>query len=360
MKKLINDVPDVVREQLEGLAMAHPELHVHFDPNFVCRRSIPNGKVALVSGGGSGHEPLHAGFVGLGMLDGACPGEIFTSPTPDQIYECAKEVDQGAGVLFIVKNYTGDVLNFEAAAEFCFAEGMKVQCIVIDDDVSVAGGSGTAGRRGVGTTVCAEKIVGAAAEAGYSFEQCAALCRKVNQHGRSMGLALTSCTVPAAGTPTFDLPEDQVEIGIGIHGEPGVARVSMKQADELVETLMEHILDDPMYVRTARELNGETGEWNEVELVSQPFESGDRFIALINGMGGTPVSELYGVYRKFALTCKKKKLHVARSRVGTYISCLDMQGVSITLVRADDEMIKLWDARAVTPSFCSPLCDTPT
>lgn len=357
MKKLINDVHSVVREQLEGLAMAHPELHVHFDPNFICRKDIPEGKVALVSGGGSGHEPLHSGFVGLGMLDGACPGEIFTSPTPDQIYECAKAVDRGAGVLFIVKNYTGDVLNFETAAELCFADGMKVQCILIDDDVAVAGGAGTAGRRGVGTTVLAEKIVGAAAQAGYSFEECAALCRKVNQHGKSMGLALTSCTVPAAGKPTFMLPEDQVEIGIGIHGEAGTARIALKPIDELVEILMEHILDDPLYVRMARELNHRTGEWNDVELVSRPFASGDRYIALINGMGGTPLSELYVAYRKFSGICESRQLNIVRSRVGTYISCLDMQGLSITLLRVDDEMIRLWDARAVTSGFCSPLCD---
>ena len=204
MKKLINAVEDVVKEQLEGMAIAHPDLlKIHFEPNFVVRADAPvKGKVALVSGGGSGHEPMHGGFVGMGMLAGACPGEVFTSPTPDQMYECAKAVDGGAGVLFLVKNYTGDVMNFELAAEMAAADGIKVQSILIDDDAAVKDSLYTAGRRGVGTTVLAEKIVGGAAEAGYSLEQCADLCRKVNQYGRSIGIALTSCTVPAAGKPT--------------------------------------------------------------------------------------------------------------------------------------------------------------
>jgi hypothetical protein len=213
MKKLINAVDDVIKEQLQGMALAHPELTVNIDPRYIYRADAPvKGKVALVSGGGSGHEPMHGGFVGLGMLDGACPGEIFTSPTPDQMYECAKAVDSGAGVLFIVKNYTGDVLNFETAAELVHAEGIKVQNILIDDDVAVKDSLYTAGRRGVGTTVLAEKIVGAAAESQYNLEQCAALCRKVNQCGRSMGMALTSCTVPAAGKPTFELGDDEIDL----------------------------------------------------------------------------------------------------------------------------------------------------
>ena len=235
MKKLINAVEDVVTEQLEGLAIAHPDiLKVHFEPKYVTRADAPvAGKVALVSGGGSGHEPMHGGFVGMGMLDGACPGEVFTSPTPDQMYECAKAVNSGEGVLFIVKNYTGDVMNFEMAAEMAAADGIKVQSILIDDDAAVKDSTWTAGRRGVGTTVLAEKIVGAAAEAGYNLDQCADLCRKVNQYGRSMGMALTSCIVPAAGKPTFDLGDDEMEIGIGIHGEPGRERLKMKTGDEI-------------------------------------------------------------------------------------------------------------------------------
>ncbi|MDX1523753.1 MAG: dihydroxyacetone kinase subunit DhaK, partial [Anaerolineae bacterium] len=212
MKKLINAVDDVVKEQLEGMAVAHPEVKVHISPHYVYRADAPvEGKVAIVSGGGSGHEPMHGGFVGMGMLDGACPGEVFTSPTPDQMYECAKVVNSGAGVLFLVKNYTGDVLNFETAAELAHAEGIPVQSILIDDDVAVKDSLYTAGRRGVGTTVLMEKIVGAAAEAGYDLDQCADLARKVNLNGRSMGMALTSCIVPAAGKPTFDLGEDEIE-----------------------------------------------------------------------------------------------------------------------------------------------------
>ena len=234
MKKLINGVEDVVKEQLEGVAVAHPDyVKVNFEPYYVYRADAPvSGKVALVSGGGSGHEPMHGGFVGIGMLDGACPGEVFTSPTPDQMYECAKAVDSGDGVLMIVKNYTGDVLNFETAAELVYADGVKVQNILIDDDAAVKDSLYTAGRRGVGTTVLAEKIVGGAAEAGYSLEQCSDLCRKVNQYGRSMGMALTSCIVPAAGKPTFDLEDDKFELGIGIHGEPGRQRLDMTEADD--------------------------------------------------------------------------------------------------------------------------------
>src|SRR5690606_33983751 len=246
------------------------------------------GKVAMVSGGGSGHEPMHGGFVGMGMLDGACPGEVFTSPTPDQMYECAKAVDSGEGVLFIVKNYTGDVLNFETAAELAHADGIKVQTILIDDDVAVKDSLYTAGRRGVGTTVLAEKIVGAAAEAGYSLEQCADLCRRVSQYGRSMGMALTSCTVPAAGKPTFELGENEIEIGIGIHGEPGQRRMEMTTADEITEILATEILDDPAYSRTVREWDNENGEWVDKELTDEPFQSGDRVIAFVNSMGGTP------------------------------------------------------------------------
>ncbi len=350
MKKLINDVENVVREQLEGMALAHPELTVKFDPYYVYRADAPvKGKVAIVSGGGSGHEPMHGGFVGKGMLDGACPGEVFTSPTPDQMYECAKAVDSGEGVLFMVKNYTGDVMNFEAAAELVSAEGIKVQNILIDDDVAVKDSLYTAGRRGVGTTVLAEKIVGAAAEAGYDLEKCSDLCRKVNQYGRSFGVALTSCTVPAAGKPTFELGEDEVEMGIGIHGEPGTHRMPIKSVDEMTQYAAEQIIDDPAYTRIVREWDGE--QWVEKELIDEPFASGDNVIAFVNSMGGTPVSELYAVYRKLDEVCKAKGINIVRNLVGPYITSLEMQGFSITLLKVDEEMLKLWDAPVKTPGL---------
>ena len=353
MKKLINAVEDVVTEQLEGLAIAHPDiLKVHFEPKYVTRADAPvAGKVALVSGGGSGHEPMHGGFVGMGMLDGACPGEVFTSPTPDQMYECAKAVNSGEGVLFIVKNYTGDVMNFEMAAEMAAADGIKVQSILIDDDAAVKDSTWTAGRRGVGTTVLAEKIVGAAAEAGYNLDQCADLCRKVNQYGRSMGMALTSCIVPAAGKPTFDLGDDEMEIGIGIHGEPGRERLKMKTGDEITSMIALAIIEDEAYTRTVREWNNEDGEWFELELTDDPFQSGDQVIAFVNSMGGTPLSELYAVYRKLNEICEAKGLTIVRNLIGPYITSLEMQGFSITLLKADDEILKFWDAPANTPGL---------
>ena len=353
MKKLINAIDDVVKEQLEGMAVAHPDqLMVHFEPNFVYRADAPvAGKVAIVSGGGSGHEPMHGGFVGMGMLDGACPGEVFTSPTPDQMYECANKVDGGAGVLFIVKNYTGDVMNFELAAELAHAEGVKVQSILIDDDAAVKDSLYTAGRRGVGTTVLAEKIVGAAAEAGYDLAQCSDLCRKVNQYGRSMGMALTSCIVPAAGKPTFDLPDDEMEIGIGIHGEPGRKRMKMATADEITEMLTLAILDDGPYTRTVREWDNEAGDWYDLELTDAPFQEGDEVIAFVNSMGGTPVSELYAVYGKLAEICEAKGVKIVRNLIGPYITSLEMQGISITLLKSDEEVLKFWDAPVKTPGL---------
>ncbi len=353
MKKLINAVEDVVKEQLEGMAVAHPDmLKIHFEPNFVVRADAPvQGKVALISGGGSGHEPMHGGFVGKGMLDAACPGEVFTSPTPDQMYEAAKAVDGGAGVLFLVKNYTGDVLNFETAAELAYADGIKVQSILIDDDAAVKDSLYTAGRRGVGTTVLAEKIVGAAAEAGYSLDQCADLARKVNQNGRSLGMALTSCTVPAAGKPTFDLGENEFEFGIGIHGEPGRERLPMKTADEITEMMASAILDDGPYTRTVREWDNEAGDWVEKELTDPPFKSGDHIIAFVNSMGGTPVSELYAIYRKLAEICDNRGIKIVRNLIGPYITSLEMQGFSLTLLKADDEILKFWDAPVVTPGL---------
>lgn len=329
MKKLINNAENVVREELEGIALAHPDLvKIHFDPNFILRADAPvKGKTAIISGGGSGHEPMHGGFVGYGMLDAACPGAVFTSPTPDQMYEAAKAADSGNGVLFIVKNYTGDVMNFEMAAELLASEGVQVESVIIDDDVAVQNSLYTAGRRGVGTTVLAEKICGGAAEAGLSLPQLAELCRKVNGWGRSMGMALTSCTVPHVGKPTFDLPEDQMEIGIGIHGEPGRTRLPLKTADEIVEMLMTAILQD------------------------LPFKDGDEVLLFVNSMGGTPLIELYIAYRKAHQLAQQHGLRVVRNLVGPYITSLEMAGVSITLLKLDDELRKWWDAPVYTPAL---------
>ncbi|MCO5185077.1 MAG: dihydroxyacetone kinase subunit DhaK [Anaerolineae bacterium] len=352
MKKLINGIDDVVREQLQGMAAAHPELSVHIDPHYIVRGDAPvAGKVAVISGGGSGHEPMHGGFVGVGMLDGACPGEVFTSPTPDQMYECGMAANSGAGVLFLVKNYTGDVMNFEMAAEMLAAEGVPVQSILIDDDVAVKDSLYTAGRRGVGTTVIIEKIVGAAAEAGYNLDQCADLARKVNSYGRSMGMALTSCIVPAAGKPTFDLGDDEIEIGIGIHGEPGQKRMPMTSADAITEMMALEIIEDDAYTRTVREWDTENGIWVELELTDEPLAAGDSVIAFVNSMGGTPVSELYAVYRKLAAVCEDKGITIARNLIGPYITSLEMQGFSITLVKVDDEILKFWDAPVNTPGL---------
>ncbi|MBD2083568.1 dihydroxyacetone kinase subunit DhaK [Trichocoleus sp. ST-U3] len=353
MKKLINNSDNVVRESLEGMAAAHPDLiKVHFDPHFIYRVEAPiPGKVALISGGGSGHEPMHGGFVGLGMLDAACPGEVFTSPTPDQMLEAAKLVTGGAGVLNIVKNYSGDVMNFEMAAELAHSEDIPVRNILIDDDIAVKDSLYTQGRRGVGATVLAEKICGAAAQQGYDLKQVANLCRQVNLNGHSMGMALTSCTVPAKGSPTFSLGDDEIESGIGIHGEPGRQRMSLKSADEITEMLAVSIIEDRDYTRTVREWDADKGEWVEQELIDPAFESGDRVLAFVNSMGGTPLSELYIVYRKLAEICEKKKLQIVRNLIGPYITSLDMQGCSITLLKLDDEMIQLWDAPVKTPAL---------
>lgn len=329
MKKLINKPEDVVLEELQGIEIAHPDLvKVHYDPNFIVRADAPvQGKVGVISGGGSGHEPMHGGFVGMGMLDAACPGAVFTSPTPDQMLEATKAVNGGKGVLHIVKNYTGDVMNFEMAADLARSEGIEVESVVIDDDVAVKDSLYTAGRRGVGSTVLAEKLVGAAAEQRRSLKDVAAVCTKVKNLGRSMGMALTSCTVPHVGKPTFDLPENEMEIGIGIHGEPGRKRLPLKPADEIVEMLMEPIVGDG------------------------PFKSGDEVLMFVNGMGGTPLVELYIVYRKAYEIATKHGLKVVRNLIGPYITSLEMAGTSITLLKMDDDMLKLWDAPVNTPGL---------
>ena len=353
MKKLINQPEEFVRESLAGMAAAHSNLlKVNFEPKFVYRADAPiQGKVAIISGGGSGHEPMHAGFVGMGMLDAACPGEVFTSPTPDQMLEAGKKVDGGAGVLYIVKNYSGDVMNFEMATELARSEGIRVLNVLIDDDIAVKDSLYTQGRRGVGTTVLAEKICGAAAEQGYDLKRVADLCRRVNLNGRSMGVALTSCTVPARMTPTFELSEIEMEIGIGIHGEPGRERMPLKSVDEITEMLAMSIIEDSSYTRTVREWDEDKGDWADVELVDPKWLNGDRVLAFVNGMGGTPLSELYIVYRKLAEICQKQGIEIVRNSIGSYITSLEMQGCSITLLKLDDEMIQLWDAPVNTPSW---------
>jgi len=329
MKKLINDPDDVVRDSLRGLAAAHPDLlRVSFDPIYVVRADAPlPGKVGVLSGGGSGHEPMHGGFVGRGMLDAACPGQVFTSPTPDQIDAATRAIDGGAGVLHIVKNYTGDIMNFEMAAELCQASGIEVRAVVIDDDVAVQNSLYTAGRRGVGLTVLAEKLAGAAAARGCDLTSLEALCRRVNANGRSMGMALTSCTVPAAGKPTFALGEEEMELGIGIHGEPGRKRVPLRPAREIAQHLTSAVVSD------------------------LPFRSGDTAIVMVNGMGGTPLLELYLVYNEVASILRGEGIEPARRLVGNYITSLDMAGCSVTLLRADAEMLSLWDDPVLTPGL---------
>ena len=329
MKKLINRPEDVVKEALQGIAAAHGDLvRVSLEPQYIVRGDAPvTGKVGVLSGGGSGHEPMHGGFVGPGMLDAACPGAVFTSPTPDQILAATQAVNGGAGVLHIVKNYTGDVMNFDMAAELAGYEGIEVKAVVIDDDVAVKDSLYTAGRRGVGLTVLAEKMTGAAAEERRSLEEVAEVCRKVNGWGRSMGMALTSCTVPQAGKPTFDLPEDEMEIGIGIHGEPGRTRMKLKTSAEITAILANAVLDD------------------------LPFERGNEVLAFVNGMGGTPLIELYGVYHELAKILAGRGIKIARNLVGSYITSLEMAGCSITLLKLDEELIQLWDAPVKTPAL---------
>ena len=329
MKKLINDPNDVVVEALRGIEGAHPELRVDHDNKVIYRGDAPKkDKVGLISGGGSGHEPLHGGFVGFGMLDAACAGDVFTSPVPGQILAATKLVDGGAGILHVVKNYTGDVMNFEMAAELAAAEtGARVVSVVTDDDVAVQDSTWTAGRRGVGTTVLLEKIAGAAAEQGRDLDEVARIARTVNANGRSMGLALTSCTVPAVGRPTFDLGDDEMELGVGIHGEPGRQRIPLAPASEIASMLVEPILAD------------------------LPFVKGDPVIAFVNGLGGTPLIELYVMFNEVQKVLSGRGVQIARSLVGSYITSLDMAGVSITLLRVDDELLSLWDAPVNTSAL---------
>ena len=329
MKKLINDPGDVVADALRGVEAAHADrVRVDHDLKIIYRKDAPKqGKVGLISGGGSGHEPMHGGFVGLGMLDAACCGEVFTSPVPDQMMAATTAVDGGAGVLHIVKNYTGDVMNFEMAAEMAEADsGVRVASIVTDDDVAVQDSLYTAGRRGVGITVLLEKLAGAAAEEGRDLDAVLELAKTVNGNGRSMGMALTSCTVPAAGKPTFELGEDEMEMGIGIHGEPGRQKLPLAPASEVAQQLVEPILKDHDF-------------------------TGAPAIVMMNGMGGTPLIELYLMYGEVAKLLQAHGISVARNLVGNYITSLEMAGCSLTVLRADEEMLKLWDAPVNTPGL---------
>jgi len=329
VKKFLNNPDDLVPESLAGLEAAHSDLlTVDLESQIVVRKGAPvSGKVALVSGGGSGHEPLHGGFVGIGMLDAACPGAVFTSPVPDQMLAATKAVDGGAGVVHIVKNYTGDVLNFRMAAELAEDDGIQVESVLTNDDVAVEDSLYTAGRRGVGVTVLVEKIAGAKAEAGGTLAEVAGIARKVNAQGRSFGVALTSCATPSSNGPIFDIGPDEMEFGVGIHGEPGRKRDRVKPAGEIVEQMTSAILAD----------------------LDPP--SGSNVLAFVNGLGGTPLIELYVVYNELTKQLEKYGLTATRNLVGNYITSLEMAGVSITLLALDDELTALWDAPVHTPAL---------
>ena len=323
MKKLINDVSDVLAESLDGFAAAHGDIvELGADRKFVRRKTLVPGKAALLSGGGSGHEPLHAGFVGHGMLDAACPGQVFTSPTPDQMIAAAEAVDTGGGVLFIVKNYEGDVMNFDMAREM---SGCHIETVITDDDVAVENSLYTTGRRGVAGTLVVEKVVGAAAERGADLTALKALGDRVNRQTRSMGVALTSCTVPAAGKPTFALGPDEIEMGVGIHGEPGRRRVALLSANAIAEEMVAAIAGD--------------------------FGAKGDALLFVNGFGGTPAMELYLMYQAAAAQLAKHGITPRRSLVGNYVTSLDMAGCSITVTLLDDEMARCWDAPVHTPAL---------
>ncbi|HSH72461.1 MAG TPA: dihydroxyacetone kinase subunit DhaK [Methylophilaceae bacterium] len=323
MKKFINDVDNMLVESLSGFAAAHHDLvSLHLEPNFLTRASSATNKVAIISGGGSGHEPLHSGFIGYGMLDAACPGYVFTSPSPDQMLAAAEAVENGKGVLFIVKNYAGDVMNFEMAAEMLTCENATV---LTNDDVAVINSTYTTGRRGVAGTVIVEKTVGSLAETGADLAACKALGDKVNSHCASIGVALTSCTVPAAGRPTFDIDDTELEMGVGIHGEPGRRREPMRAADSIVADMVKAILDD--YDAKAIKLG-----------------KGSEILLFVNGFGATPLMELYLIYNTASRLLAEKGITISRSLVGNYITALDMAGASITACLLDDEIKQHWDS----------------
>lgn len=316
---LINVAETVVADALRGMAAAHPELMVDIENRVIVRRDAPvAGKVGLVSGGGSGHEPLHGGFVGPGMLDAACPGEVFTSPVPDQMVRAAAAVDSGKGVLFIVKNYTGDVLNFDMAAELAEDEGVQIAKVLVNDDVAVTDSLYTAGRRGTGATLFVEKIASAAAEEGAPLDRVAALARQVNESSRSFGVALSACTTPAKGGPTFDLPAGELELGVGIHGEPGRERRAMMTSHEIADFAVDAVLEE--------------------------LRTDNPVLVLVNGMGATPLLELYGFAAEVHRVLGEREVVVAHTLVGNYVTSLDMAGASVTLCRVDEELLRLWNA----------------
>ena len=325
MKKFVNKIDDFLLEGLTGFASAHADLvTLHTDPVYLVRKTLKPGKVAIISGGGSGHEPLHAGFIGQGMLDAACPGQVFTSPTPDQMIAAAEAANTGAGVLFIVKNYSGDLMNFEMASEM---SELPNATVLINDDVAVENSSYTTGRRGVAGTVIVEKIVGSLSETGADLEQCKALGDRVNQCTASMGVALTSCIVPAAGTTTFQIDEDEIEIGVGIHGEPGRRRDKMTSADSITAELLGAICDD------------------------LKLAPGSELLLLVNGLGATPLGELYLLFNSAQKWLKDRQLNVARSLVGSYTTSLEMAGASFTVCVLDEEIKKHWDSPVHTASL---------
>ncbi|WP_030829534.1 dihydroxyacetone kinase subunit DhaK [Streptomyces hygroscopicus] len=319
MKMLINVPETVVADALRGLAASHPELIVDVENRVIVRRDAPvEGKVALVSGGGSGHEPLHGGFVGRGMLDAACPGEVFTSPVPDQMVRAAAAVDSGRGVLFVVKNYTGDVLNFDMAAELAEDEGIQVAKVLVSDDVAVDDSLYTAGRRGTGATLFVEKIAGAAAEEGAPLERVESIARRVNDLSSSFGVALSACSTPAKGGPTFDLPAGELELGVGIHGEPGRERRAMMTSREIADYAVDVVVAD--------------------------LRPDSPVLLLVNGAGATPQLELYGFAAEVHRALGERQVAVARTLVGNYVTSLDMAGASITLCQVDEDLLRLWDA----------------
>lgn len=326
MKMLINVAETVVADALRGVAAAHPDLTVDVENRVIVRRGAPfPGKVGLVSGGGSGHEPLHGGFVGRGMLDAACPGEVFTSPVPDQMTRAAAAVDSGSGVLFVVKNYTGDVLNFDMAAELAEDEGVQVAKVLVNDDVAVQDSLYTAGRRGTGGTLFVEKMAGAAADEGQPLERVAAVARQTNECSRSFGVALSACSTPAKGGPTFDLPAGELELGVGIHGEPGRERRAMMTSGEIADFVVDAVVSD--------------------------LRPDAPVLLLVNGMGGTPLLELYGFNAEVHRALAERGVSVARTLVGNYVTSLDMAGCSVTICQVDEELLRLWDAPVATPAL---------
>lgn len=329
MKKIINKTENVVEDMLQGMVKAHPEyLKRISESNVLVRKKSPvKGKVALLSGGGSGHEPAHGGFVGLGMLDGAVAGEVFTSPTAEEVLKGIKAVDGGAGVLLIIKNYSGDVMNFEMAAELAQMEDISIEQVIVNDDVAVEDSTYTIGRRGIAGTIFVHKIAGAAAEKGWNLENVKRVAQKTIKNVRTMGMSLSPCIVPSSGKPSFEIEEDEMEFGLGIHGEPGIRREKIKSADEIADALLDNILKD------------------------MDLAKGDEVALLVNGLGGTPLMELYIVNKEASNLLKEKEVKVYKTMVGNYMTSLEMKGVSLSLLKLDEELKKLLDSKADTPAF---------